>query len=253
MKALLAASRISLVLFVLCGLLYPLALTAIGQLVLPFQANGSLERTDAGTVIGSRLIGQQWDGPEWFHGRPSATTDTDPSDPSKSVSAPYNAANSGGSNLGPTSKRCSIACCRIEKLWRLPSPNSGPASPSDMLTTSASGLDPDISPANAALQVPRIARARGLAADQILSLVETHVTGRTLGIFGEPRVNVLALNLALDQACGATNARCKTSSMLRYSQREPTNNIGRIACATRRPPMNSSWPLNSSLWLFSFS
>ncbi|MFZ0840734.1 MAG: potassium-transporting ATPase subunit KdpC [Xanthobacteraceae bacterium] len=236
MKALLAASRISLVLFVLCGLLYPLALTAIGQLVLPFQANGSLERTDAGTVIGSRLIGQQWDGPEWFHARPSATTDTDASDPSKSVSAPYNAANSGGSNLGPTSKALLDRLLQDRKALQAAEPELlGQHLPSDMLTTSASGLDPDISPANAALQVPRIARARGLAADQILSLVETHVTGRTFRIFGEPRVNVLALNLALDQACGATNARCKTSSMLRSSQ------LGSLAQHVA-PPMTRHGP-----------
>jgi potassium-transporting ATPase KdpC subunit len=218
MQALLAASRVSLVLFVLCGLIYSLVLTGIGQLILPFQANGSLDRTDGGVVIGSRLIGQQWDGPQWFHGRPSATTDTDPDNPGKTVSVPYNAANSGGSNLGPTSRALRERLSQDRKRLETAEPElAGQRLPSDMLTTSASGLDPDISPANAALQVSRIARARGLPAAEIQALVQQHVAGRTLGLFGEPRVNVLALNLALDQACDALQARCKTSAMLRSS------------------------------------
>ncbi|MBV8510472.1 MAG: potassium-transporting ATPase subunit KdpC [Xanthobacteraceae bacterium] len=222
MQALLAASRVSVVLFVLCGLLYPLALTGIGQLILPFQANGSLQQSDEGTVIGSRLIGQQWDGPQWFHGRPSATTDTDPNDPGTTISAPYNAANSGGSNLGPTSQALLDRLLKDRKTLEAAEPQFvGQRLPADMLTTSASGLDPDISPANAALQVPRIAQARGLPSSQIHSLVDEHVTGRMLGIFGEPRVNVLALNLALDRACGATNAACKTAATRGVGQREP--------------------------------
>jgi K+-transporting ATPase ATPase C chain len=225
MQALLAASRVSLVLFVLCGVLYPLALTAIGQLVLPFAANGSLERSDTGAVVGSRLIGQQWDGPQWFHGRPSATTDTDPKDPGRTISAPYNAANSGASNLGPTSQALLDRLLQDRKTLETAEPQLvGQRLPSDMLTTSASGLDPDISPANAALQVPRIAQARGLPAGEIYALVEKHVAGRTLGIFGEPRANVLALNLALDAACGGSAAAgnpCKASAAPTPSQRQP--------------------------------
>ena len=194
------ALRASLVTFALCGLLYPLALTGLGQWILPFQANGSLERSSEGTIVGSRIIGQQWNGPEWFHGRPSATMGTDPNDPSKAVPAPYNAANSTGSNLGPTSKRLLERLAADRKVLEESQPEfAGRLLPADMLTASASGLDPDISPANAALQVDRVAHARGVAPAQVQALLEQHVTGRGLGIFGEPRVNVLALNLALQQ------------------------------------------------------
>jgi potassium-transporting ATPase KdpC subunit len=193
-----SAVRASLVTFVLCGLLYPLTLTALAQLFLPFQANGSLERGHDGVVIGSRLIGQQWNEPQWFHGRPSATTAADPSDPSKTLPAPYNAANSTGSNLGPTSKTLAERLMNDRGALERAQPELvGALLPADMLTTSASGLDPDITPANAALQVARVAHARGVPAGQIERLLEQHVTGRSLGIFGEPRVNVLALNLAL--------------------------------------------------------
>ena len=198
---LLGAVRASLVTWVLCGLAYPLALTGLAQWLMPGQANGSLETTPDGTVIGSRLIGQQWNGPEWFHGRPSAITAPDPQHPEKTVAAPYDAANSGGSNLGPTSKalldrlladRNSLEQAQPEIAHRIV--------PSDMLTASASGLDPDISPANAALQVSRVARARGIQTAEVDALVAQHVVGRMLEIFGEPRVNVLALNLALQRA-----------------------------------------------------
>jgi potassium-transporting ATPase KdpC subunit len=201
LSVMISALRASAVMFLLCGLLYPLTLTGIGQLILPFQANGSLERSAEGVIIGSRLIGQQWNGPEWFHGRPSATTDTDPSDPNKSVSAPYNAANSGGSNLGPTSKSLMERVSADRSSLEMTQPDViGKRLPADMLTTSASGLDPDISPANAVLQAGRVARARGIPVTQINELVRQHVAGRSLGLFGEPRVNVLALNLALQRA-----------------------------------------------------
>jgi potassium-transporting ATPase KdpC subunit len=193
-----SALRASLVTWVLCGIAYPLALTGLGQWLMPFQANGSLERSPDGTVIGSRLIGQLWNGPEWFHGRPSATTDTDPNDSSKTVPAPYNAASSGGSNLGPTSKNLAARLSADRKAREEAQPElAGALLPADMLTTSASGLDPDTSPANAALQVARVARARGVPPADINALVERHITGRSLGIFGEPRVNVLNLNLNL--------------------------------------------------------
>jgi K+-transporting ATPase ATPase C chain len=194
------ALRAALVTFALCGLLYPLALTGLGQWILPFQANGSLKRNADGTILGSRIIGQQWNGPEWFHGRPSATMGTDLNDPSKAVPAPYNAANSAGSNLGPTSKRLLERLAADRKVLEKSQPEfAGRLLPADMLTASASGLDPDISPANAALQLDRVAHARGVAPAQVQALLEQHVTGRGLGIFGEPRVNVLALNLALQQ------------------------------------------------------
>ena len=196
-----SALRASLVTWLLCGLIYPLALTGLGQWILPFQANGSLERGPDGTIIGSRLIGQQWNGPAWFHGRPSATTASDPSDPAKTVPAPYNAASSAGSNLGPTSKTLMERIAEDRKALERAQPELvGRPLPSDMLTASASGLDPDISPANAALQVERVARARGVPAADIKMLLDRYITNRSLGIFGEPRVNVLALNLALQRA-----------------------------------------------------
>ena len=197
---LLPALRASLVTWVLCGLVYPIAVTGISQTLLPFQANGSLEVGPDGAVIGSRLIGQQWDGPQWFHGRPSAITDTDPSDPTRTVPAPYDAANSGGSNLAPASKALVERLAADRKALELAEPELvGNALPPDMLTTSASGLDPDISPAAAALQVSRVARARGVAAEQISDLVRQYTEHRSLGVFGEPRVNVLRLNLAVQQ------------------------------------------------------
>lgn len=198
---LMAALRASLVTWVLCGLAYPLALTGLGQGLLPAQANGSLERSQDGTIIGSRLIGQMWKGPEWFHSRPSATTGTDPNDPTKIVPIPYNAASSGASNLGPTSKDLAGRLAAERKAIEEAQPElAGEKLPADMLTASGSGLDPDISPANAALQVTRVAKARGVPPAEIDTLVKQHISGRSLGIFGEPRVNVLALNLALLRA-----------------------------------------------------
>jgi K+-transporting ATPase ATPase C chain len=180
---------------ILTGLAYPLAMTGIAQLIFPFQANGSLITRD-GKVVGSALIGQAFTSERYFHGRPSATTDTDPNDATKTIPAPYNAANSGGSNLGPTSKAL------IERITgdagKLAAENPGTPVPMDLLTTSASGLDPDISPAAALFQVPRIAKARNLPQERVRDLVQAHVRGRIAGVIGEPRINVLELNLALD-------------------------------------------------------
>jgi len=149
-------------------------------------------------VVGSALIGQEFKGDKYFHGRPSATTAPDPADAAKTVPAPYNAANSGGSNLGPTSKALND---RIkEDVDRLKAENpSGPV-PIDLVTTSASGLDPDISPEGALFQVPRVAKARNMPEARLRQLVTENTAGRFAGLFGEPRVNVLALNLALDVA-----------------------------------------------------
>jgi potassium-transporting ATPase KdpC subunit len=195
------AFRASLVFWVLCGLVYPLSVTGLAQWLLPFQANGSLLKTQRGNIIGSRLIGQRWNGPEWFHGRPSATTSMDLNDPGKIVPEPYNASNSGGSNLGPTSRRLGerLAADR-DALDKLQPVLAGRSLPADMLTASGSGLDPDISPANALLQAGRVARVRGVPVKEVEELVLSHVEDRSLGIFGEPRVNVLALNLALRRA-----------------------------------------------------
>jgi K+-transporting ATPase ATPase C chain len=193
------AVRISLVTFALCGFAYPFAVTAVGQLLMPNRANGSLEQSADGRIIGSRLIGQQWNDAQWFHGRPSATVAPDPKDPSKNIDAPYNAANTTASNLGPTSKALQDRLTADRKAFDEAQPElAGKLLPSDMLTTSGSGLDPDITPANALLQVARVAKARGVPPAQIAALVEQHVTLRGLWIFGEPRVNVLELNLALE-------------------------------------------------------
>jgi K+-transporting ATPase ATPase C chain len=191
------AVRASLVTFVLCGLAYPLFVTGVGQVLMSDRANGSLEKSADGQIIGSRLIGQQWDDPQWFHGRPSATVNL--SDPTKA--APYNAANTSASNLGPTSKALQERLMADRKALDQAQPElAGKALPADVLTTSASGLDPDITPANAALQVQRVAKARGVPPEQMAALVEQHITPRSLGIFGEPRVTVLELNLALEKA-----------------------------------------------------
>jgi K+-transporting ATPase ATPase C chain len=180
---------------VITGLIYPLGMTGIAQVLFRDQANGSLITRD-GKVIGSALIGQNFTSEKYFHGRPSATTDTDPNDPTKTVPAPYNAANSGGSNLGPTSK--TLVDRVKDDAAKLQAENPNTPVPADLVTTSASGLDPDITPAGALFQVPRVAKARGLSEDAVRRLVEDHIVGRLAGIIGEPHVNVLELNLALD-------------------------------------------------------
>jgi K+-transporting ATPase ATPase C chain len=184
---------------VITGLIYPLAMTGIAQVIFPHQAQGSLIERN-GTVVGSELIGQVFESDKYFHGRPSATTAPDPNDPTKTVPAPYNAANSGGSNLGPSNK---ALIDRVQgDVDKLKQENPSAAVPADLVTTSASGLDPHISPEAALFQVPRIAKARNLPEDRIRQLVADHTEGRFLGLLGEPRVNVLLLNLALDQLAG---------------------------------------------------
>ena len=179
------------------GVAYPFVITGIARVTFPYQAHGSLLERD-GKVVGSALIGQEFTSDRYFHGRPSATVAPDPNDPTKTVSAPYNAANSGGSNLGPTSKTL------IERVQgdieKLKKENTSSSVPTDLVTTSGSGLDPHISPAAALFQVPRVARARNMPEDRVRQIVQQHTESRVLGLLGDPRVNVLALNLALDSA-----------------------------------------------------
>ena len=177
----------------LTGLAFPLAFVAGAGMVFPYQAGGSLIERD-GKVVGSALLGQAFTEDKYFHGRPSATTDTDPADATKTVPAPYNAGNSSGSNAGPTSTAL-LDRVRADLAKAGPKPVPG-----DAVTTSASGLDPDISRENADRQVERVAAARKLPVEQIHRLVAANTRWRMLGVIGEPRVNVLALNLALDAA-----------------------------------------------------
>ena len=182
---------------VITGLLYPLVMTGIAGVIFPYQAQGSLIERD-GTVVGSVLIGQEFTSEKYFHGRPSATTAPDPKDPSKTISLAYNAANSGGSNLGPTNK---ALIDRVkEDVEKLKVENPSAPVPIDLVTTTASGLDPHISPEAAFFQVPRVAKARNMPEDRLRQLVTDHIERRLLGLLGEPRVNVLALNMALDRA-----------------------------------------------------
>jgi K+-transporting ATPase ATPase C chain len=196
LKEIRPAIIILVALTLITGLAYPLAMTGIAGVVFPNQAQGSIIERD-GTVVGSALIGQEFTSDKYFHGRPSATTAPDPKDSTKTIPAPYNAANSGGSNLGPTSK---ALIDRVkEDVDKLKAENPSMPIPTDLVTTTASGLDPDISPDGALFQVPRVAKVRNLPEDAVRKLVDDHVEGRLAGLLGEPRVNVLALNLALDR------------------------------------------------------
>jgi K+-transporting ATPase ATPase C chain len=178
------------------GVVYPFAITGIAQVLFPDKAQGSLLERD-GRVVGSALIGQEFTSKGYFHGRPSATTAPDPNDSTKTVPAPYNAANSGGSNFGPTNKSL------IERVQggieKLKQENPSAQVPADLVTTSGSGLDPDISPEAAFFQVPRVAKARNLSQNVLRQLIAANTTDRFAGLLGEPRVNVLQLNLALDR------------------------------------------------------
>ncbi len=178
------------------GIIYPYAMTGAGQVLFPHQANGSLIEKD-GKVIGSSLIGQNFAGEKYFHGRPSATTEADPNDSTKTVSVPYSADASTGSNLGPTSK---ALMDRVKGDVDTLKAQSDRPIPVDLVTSSASGLDPDITPAAAEFQIERVAKARGMSPDALRQLVAQNTDGRTFGVLGEAHVNVLKLNLALDAA-----------------------------------------------------
>ena len=178
------------------GVVYPFAITGIAQVIFPYKAQGSLVERD-GKVVGSALLGQEFTSEAYFHGRPSATTAPDPNDSTKTVPAPYNAANSGGSNLGPTSKAL------IERIQgdieKLKLENPSAQVPADLVTTSGSGVDPHISPEAALFQVPRVAKVRNLPENRLRQLVAENTSDRFVGLLGEPRVSVLELNLALDR------------------------------------------------------
>src|ERR1700758_5156037 len=192
MKHIRPAIVMILAMTVLTGLIYPLLMTGIAQTVFPYQANGSLITKD-GKVIGSALIGQNFTSDKYFHPRPSATTEPDPKDPTKTVSVPYAADNSAGSNLGPTNQ---ALVDRVKgDAAKLAKENPGTPIPVDLVTTSSSGLDPDITPAAALFQVPRVAKARHMDPDKLRELIAENTNGRWLDLLGEPRVNVLRLNL----------------------------------------------------------
>jgi K+-transporting ATPase ATPase C chain len=196
----------SLFFMVVTGIAYPLLTTGAAQLLFHDQAQGSLVERN-GQAVGSKLIGQYFTRPEYFHGRPSATSGADPNDPSKTVDQPYNAGASAASNQGVLSKKLLDAVTERTRAYREENGLAPDAPvPVDAVTASGSGLDPDISVANARLQAPRVAKARGLSPQEVLSLVDQHTTSRQLGVLGDPRVNVLELNLALDAAAQGRRA-----------------------------------------------
>jgi K+-transporting ATPase ATPase C chain len=204
LKELRSALVIFAALTVITGLIYPLAMTGAAQVLFPYQAQGSRIEL-GGKTIGSALIGQSFTADRYFHGRPSATTAPDPKYASKTMAAPYNAVNSMGSNLGPTSK--ALADRLQQEVAALKAENPSATVPVDLVTTSGSGLDPDISPQAARFQVSRVAKARNLPEAEVEILIESRIEGRDLGFLGEPRVNVLKLNLALDRMAASGQPR----------------------------------------------
>jgi len=198
-KQIVIAVRATLVTLVLTGLLYPLLVTGLAEVVFPGKANGSLVHDEKGTVVGSELIGQVFTSPGYLQGRPSAAGNG------------YDATASSGSNLGPTSKKLRDRVAADVERLRKENPDAPLPIPDDLVTTSASGLDPHISPAAAFWQAPRIARVRQVAPERIRDVIQSRVEGRDLGLFGEPRVNVLAVNLALDQQFGKVATPSKPS------------------------------------------
>ncbi len=196
-RELATALRMTLVTLVLTGIVYPLIVTGIAQGLWPRQANGSLVEAE-GRIVGSALIGQRFDAPEWFHGRPSAAG-----------AGGYDALASGGSNLGPTSVKLRDRIADERARLMAANPNAPGPAPAELLTASASGLDPDISPAAALWQAPRVAAAREVPLSVVEALVAAHVQPRTLGFLGEPRVNVLLLNLELERRFGEALSRAR--------------------------------------------
>jgi K+-transporting ATPase ATPase C chain len=191
MKIMITALRTTIVTLVLTGLIYPFFMTGIAQVLFPWRANGSLVTDEKGQVIGSELIGQGFANPAYFQPRPSAAGEKG-----------YDATASGGSNLGPTSKKLQDRIDDNLKRLKAENPEAAGPVPAELVTASASGLDPHLSPESMLWQLPRVAKARGVARERIKAVVESRVEGRTFGILGEPRVNVLMVNLALDRQFG---------------------------------------------------
>jgi K+-transporting ATPase ATPase C chain len=192
---------------VVTGLVYPVLTTIVSELLFHRQAQGSII-TQKGVDVGSAIIGQWFTKPEYFHPRPSVTTGTDPNDSSKTIDQPYNAANTSGSNLGSTSKKLVDAVAGRVEVYRKEN-GLGPTDPVpvDAVTASGSGLDPDISVANARIQAKRVAAARGIPEQQVLTLLDTHTQGPQFGVLGYPRLNVLEVNLALDNLALNTSGK----------------------------------------------
>jgi len=198
LKELRPSLMLLLVMTIITGLAYPFAVTGVAKLIFPWQSSGSLIEKN-GQVVGSELIGQSFSKPGYFWSRPSATNTPDPNDATKTIDAPYNAANSGASNLAPSAKALIDAVTAREEALKAANPGQSDPVPADLLTTSGSGLDPDISPEAAYWQVKRVAAARHIPEAELRQLVAAHTQGRMLGFLGEPRVNVLKLNMALDE------------------------------------------------------
>ena len=191
MKSTIIAIRAAIVTIVLTGLIYPFVMTGLAQMIFPWRANGSLITDEKGQVVGSELIGQSFANPAYFQSRPSAAGKKG-----------YDATSSSGSNLGPTSKKLQDRISEDLKRLKSDNPDANDPIPAELVTASASGLDPHVSPEAMLWQVPRVAKARGVTPDRVKAVVDTNIEGRTLGIFGEPRVNVLLVNLALDRQFG---------------------------------------------------
>jgi len=191
MKTFVVAIRVTIVTLVLTGLVYPFLITGLAQVLFPWRANGSLVTDEKGEIVGSELIGQGFANPAYFQPRPSAAGEKG-----------YDATSSGGSNLGPTSKKLRDRINEDLKRLKEENPQAAGPVPAQLVTASASGLDPHLSPDATLWQVPRVAKARGISAERVKTVVESSVEGRTFGLLGEPRVNVLLLNLALDRQFG---------------------------------------------------
>lgn len=198
LRTLATALRVACFTLLLTGVAYPLLVTGLAQLFFPGKANGSLVKDDRGQVVGSELIGQRFSQPAYFQSRPSAAGDTG-----------YDATASGGSNYGATSQKLRDRVISDLDRLKKENPEAAAQAPSELLTASASGLDPHLSPTGALWQAPRVARARGVAPDRIEAVLRTHIEGRDLGFQGEPRVNLLLLNLALDRQFGRPDMSSK--------------------------------------------
>ena len=223
MKTMSMAIRTTIVTIVLTGLIYPFVMTGVAQVFFPWRANGSLVTDEKGQVIGSELIAQGFANPAYFQPRPSAAGEKG-----------YDAASSSGSNLGPTSKKLQDRIKDDLKRLKEENPDASDPIPGDLVTASGSGLDPHISPQGALWQVPRVAKARGITADRVKAVVDTNVEGRTLGIFGEPRVNVLLLNLALDRQFG------KATPLPPAPEKKETKDMAKEPFAAAQPIIQSA-------------